>query len=455
MNFPSLDQSNMSNCLGHPAITILSCQASRRQVASLLASALERLVHRAFHAWHTAKATGWVVEYLCGGYWATTCNDPTFQGQAVACSIAIKPLLFYLHQVTLVLVWGEYAIRYTALSWFGWSTSVGWSASQALRLQAEQAQEALAQRLASSMVVEQSVASSVHHDIDRHWCRFTVTQGHESLLWGESWKKCERSWQQPMPQEISRGNLQRNPGLWRIDGIVRNAFGRLLKSAKTIWTNDVSMHLGKLGEHTNPVAKWLLAKRQTSCQRAAKSSHQIMHRSPLHLLQSGTFEFNWLKIEHDRTSNCWLKWRILQTHKTHKAKRSYKKWFLTGNVTATSQLRQLLVRNVVAFTWPMRCRGPSRKKITSSLSVHLPYLPFFRPSKSSFLMFSKTQIGKMFGFKRIQQHDTAKFVQLSTGVKVLPPLWPKTWPGTGRSQQKSIAISNDIITQLLGLLGEE
>ncbi|CAL1129886.1 unnamed protein product [Cladocopium goreaui] len=33
-----------------------SQEASRRQVASLLASALERLVHRAFHAWHTAKA---------------------------------------------------------------------------------------------------------------------------------------------------------------------------------------------------------------------------------------------------------------------------------------------------------------------------------------------------------------------------------------------------------------
>ena len=33
----------------------LYCQASRRQVSSLLASALERMVHRAFHAWHSLK----------------------------------------------------------------------------------------------------------------------------------------------------------------------------------------------------------------------------------------------------------------------------------------------------------------------------------------------------------------------------------------------------------------
>lgn len=61
MNFPSLDQSNC--LLGHPAIlpSCPTCQASRRQVASLLASALERLVHHAFHAWHTAKAGGWAV----------------------------------------------------------------------------------------------------------------------------------------------------------------------------------------------------------------------------------------------------------------------------------------------------------------------------------------------------------------------------------------------------------
>jgi hypothetical protein len=42
----------------------------------------------------------------------------------------------------------------------------------------------------------------------------------------------------------------------------------------------------------------LLAKRQTSCQRAAKSSHQIMHCSPLHLCNlelSNSIDWRYLK----------------------------------------------------------------------------------------------------------------------------------------------------------------
>lgn len=85
-----------------------------------------------------------------------------------------------------------------------------------------------------------------------------------------------------------------------------------------------------------------------------------------------------------------------------KSKRSYKKWFYVGNVSVTSQLRQLLVRNVVASTWPMRCRGPSlidHKLFECSSSIFLAIKKLIR------MMFSKTQIGKMFGFKWIQQHD--------------------------------------------------
>ena len=43
----------------------LYCQASRRQVSSLLASALERMVHRAFHAWHSLKVEIWQHDIQC------------------------------------------------------------------------------------------------------------------------------------------------------------------------------------------------------------------------------------------------------------------------------------------------------------------------------------------------------------------------------------------------------
>ena len=83
-----------------------------------------------------------------------------------------------------------------------------------------------------------------------------------------------------------------NLWLWRINGSGRNPFGRF-KSANAVRSKDSYPCTG--GQHINPVERFLLAKkqswRQTSCQRAAKSSH------PDSALQSGTLEFNWPKMK--------------------------------------------------------------------------------------------------------------------------------------------------------------
>lgn len=151
MNFPSLDQSNC--LLGHPAIlsylpgfTTASCITSGVCSGATGAPRISRVAHC------EGRGLGGVISL-----WRILSNDSTFQGQAVVCIIAIIVLLTSSYSSSSLR-----GIRYTVLSWFGWFTSVGWTASQALRLQAEQAQEALAQRLGSSMVVEHSVGSSWH-----------------------------------------------------------------------------------------------------------------------------------------------------------------------------------------------------------------------------------------------------------------------------------------------------
>lgn len=119
MNFPRLSKPG-SEHLGHPwpSMAIL-CQASRRQVASLLASALERLVHRAFHAWHTAKAGDWAVLEV---------DIPTFQGQALVCITAMILLFTYIYiYMTYIYTSSSSSLRGIRSCHVLSFTSVGWT----------------------------------------------------------------------------------------------------------------------------------------------------------------------------------------------------------------------------------------------------------------------------------------------------------------------------------------
>ena len=85
-------------------------------------------------------------------------SDPTFQGQALVCIIAMILLFTYIYiYMTYIYTSSSSSLRGIRSCHVLSFKSVGWTPSQALRLQAEQAQEALAQRLGLSMVVEHSV----------------------------------------------------------------------------------------------------------------------------------------------------------------------------------------------------------------------------------------------------------------------------------------------------------